>query len=339
MAKPNFIPGIGGLATSRYDFQSHVTGTPFYPSVQAFRHNANQIDLNPSVNIDGYLYYTVETALMAIAVGLTSGFFFTPSGDLAGTSSIQKVVGLDGYAIASTAPVEGAVPIFDVFTNKYDIRPLTTDDILPGFSINSFTGGQTVEIGTTITNPTFNATYNTTPTSANITNTVNINSPFTLTTPFASATITGAFSAPASQTSYAITFTLQAILTSAKTANQSLSYLSRNFGGVGTPGASASVTAAGNNAILSTSNTINSLGLFSSDVGQVFGPFSPSGQVVYLLLLGGSHTFKDNNTGFSFPFNTPTPVSFINQHGYTVQMYLYQSSSVLSATYSILVVS
>lgn len=42
MAKPTYIPPIGGLALSRYDFQNHFDG-------YTFRHTADQIDMNPPV--------------------------------------------------------------------------------------------------------------------------------------------------------------------------------------------------------------------------------------------------------------------------------------------------
>jgi hypothetical protein len=81
-------------------------------------------------------------------------------------------------------------------------------------------------------------------------------------------------------------------------------------------------------------------GLHGSDVGLTFGPYTASTQSFYLLLIGGSHTsFKDAGTGFSFPFNTPTSVSFVNQNGATVPMYLYQSTNTLTGAYSILVVN
>ena len=68
-------------------------------------------------------------------------------------------------------------------TNPYIISLAT------GFSISSFTGGQMGEIGQSFVNPSFAATYSGTPTSANITNTDSIDSPFNLTSPFTSATL------------------------------------------------------------------------------------------------------------------------------------------------------
>lgn len=241
----------------------------------------------------------------------------------------------DTIVTVSGTPLALFVPIG---TGPYTAieRQLTLDDILPGFSISSFSGGSSVEIGATITNPIFSASYSSIPTSVTITNTDNIDSPLSLTTPFNSGTVIGNF-VHTSQTS--TTFTLTAISTSSKTSYQYINWLPRTFGGVGSSGASNSVIASGNNAILSTSNTLNNLGLSNSSVGYTYGPFSPSNQKIYLLLSGGTHTFKDAITGFSFAFNSPTSISFVNQYGSTVAMYLYESTNLLSGTYSILVVN
>lgn len=333
MANPNYNPSSGGLATSRDDFQSHTIGV-------AFRHNAFQIDVNPPLNLDGYTYYTVADAIKAIAAVLNMGSFFNAGGDLSGTNTSQTVVGLQNHPVASTAPTVSSVPVYNVVLSRYDIRQLTLDDILPGFTINSFVGGSTVEIGATVNNPTFSASYSSTPMSANITNSALINSPFYLPSPYTggvpNGTISGAFT---EGTQASITFTLTAVgpQFSNKQATQSITFLPRSFGGVGTAGAT-SATASGTNAVLNGSaGTLASLGLFSTDVGQTFGPFSPSGQAIYLLLTGGSHTFTSN--GFPFPF-TVAPLSFTNQFGSVVSMYLYTSSTtLLTGTYSITVVS
>jgi hypothetical protein len=68
-------------------------------------------------------------------------------------------------------------------------------EISGGFKINSFSGGTTIEIGDTRTNPPFTASYNETPDSANITNTDGVDSPLVLTTPFTSGTVIGTFGA------------------------------------------------------------------------------------------------------------------------------------------------
>jgi hypothetical protein len=111
------------------------------------------------------------------------------------------------------------------------------------------------------------------------------------------------------------------------------------FGGVGAAGATSSVTASGNTAVLSNSAVLANEGLSANPVGTTYGPFTPAAQKIYLLLIGGSHTFKDPATGFGFAFNSPTSVSFTNQNGSVVAMFLYESTNLLSATFSVQVVS
>jgi hypothetical protein len=200
----------------------------------------------------------------------------------------------------------------------------------PTFTITSFTGGQAGELGQSFVNPTFAATYSATPSSASITNTDNISSPTNLTTPFTAATISGTFSHSTAATT---TFTLTATGATTQTANQTFTWKPRIFGGLGASGASSTVTAAGTNAVLSNGASLPSVQLGAETVGQTFGPYSPSAQCVYLLLTSGSHTFTDNITGFPFAFNAPTAVSFVNQYGTAVTMYLYQSTNSLTGTF------
>jgi hypothetical protein len=73
---------------------------------------------------------------------------------------------------------------------------------------------------------------------------------------------------------------------------------------------------------------------WAETVGQVIGSYTPSGQAIYLLLTGGSHTFTDNNTGFPMAFNAPITVTFTNVNGVTVMMYLYQTTNSLYANFA-----
>lgn len=199
------------------------------------------------------------------------------------------------------------------------------------FSIASFSGGSTVELGTTLVNPVFTAAYTSTPASAQITNTDGLGSPLVLSSPFTSGTVQGNF---VHTTATTTTFTLAATQGTTQTATQTISWLPAIFGGVGTAGATGTVTASGTTAVLSNGTALPRVQLGNESVGQVFGPFSPSGQVVYLLLTGAAHSFVDTNTGFPFAFNAPIPVSFTNAHGTTVTMYEYQSSNPLYGTYA-----
>ena len=201
-----------------------------------------------------------------------------------------------------------------------------------GFTINSFTGcARSLELGQTVTNPTCVATYTGVPSSASITNTDMIDSPLALVSPFTSGTIVGSFHHSTIATT---TVTLTAIGLSTQTATQQYTWQPRIFGGVGTAGATSTVTASGATAVLSTSDALPSAGLGAETVGQTFGPYTPSAQNVYLLLLGGSHTFIDAGTGFPCAFNPPITVTFVNEFGVTVTMYLYQSTNPLYGTYT-----
>ncbi len=228
-------------------------------------------------------------------------------------------------------------PLTNCSTSGFVYSPSISGCIsITPFTINSFTGGSVVEIGSTVTNPAFTASYSVTPTSAAITNTDGIDSPVNLVSPFTSGTVTGSFSKTSAAST---TFTLTAVGSSTKTATTAIQWEPRVFGGVGTAGATG-VTSSGTTAVLAgATGTLASAGLSNSQVGQVLGPYSPSGQKVYLLLIGGSHTFKDNGTGLAFAFNSPTAVSFINQNGDTVSMFLYESTNTLTGTFSVLVVS
>lgn len=236
-------------------------------------------------------------------------------------------LGLDSHALTGCPRVDSGV---------WSVSPANCASSAP-FSITSFTGcNGTVELGFHVVNPACSATYSALPSSAAITNTDGISSPTNLTSPFASGTITGSFSHNAIATT---TFTLTAIGTSTQTATQAYQWQPRIFGGLGASGATSTVTASGTTAILSNSAALGTLQLGSESVGSVFGPFAPSGQNVYLLLIGGSHTFVDTGTGFPFAFNTPTAVSFTNVNGVVVSMFLYQSTNPLTGTFNIKVAS
>ena len=240
--------------------------------------------------------------------------FPTPVGVSAGVSAI-----IPGAGISCTPLVSG------------QCTGAVTISLGSAFAITSFTGcGGSLELGQTVTNPICSATYTTTPTSASITNTDSVDSPLVLSSPFTSGTILGSFLHTTVATT---TVHLTAIGSSTQMANQTYSWNPRIFGGLGAAGATSAVTASGTTAVLSTSDVLPSASLGAETVGQTFGPYSPVGRNIYLLLSGGSHTFIDALTGFPFAFNAPTTVTFVNQYGVTVIMYLYQSTNVLMGTF------
>lgn len=205
---------------------------------------------------------------------------------------------------------------------------LTQDDILPAFAINSFTCNicGVVEAGSTTSSPASGAaSYSSLPASASVSDGTNTD---TLSTPFTAWSLAHTY-CTVGQGVGSTTFTLTAVAATTKTATQVVNCEPRYFGGVGSAGATSSVTASGTTAVLSTSDVLASAGISNNQVGSVIGCYTGSGggtQYIYLLLIGGSHTFIDNNTGFAMTFNTPTAVSFVNQFGVTVSTFLYQTS-------------
>lgn len=111
---PNYVPDVGRLVTDRFDFQQHVNGT-------AFRHQANQIDLFPTLVISATTYTNVQDILAALTA-IVSPPVITPatnsalgiiqlSGDLAGNNlaGSPRVSGLQGFPISPTVPSPGQV--------------------------------------------------------------------------------------------------------------------------------------------------------------------------------------------------------------------------------------
>jgi len=146
----------------------------------------------------------------------------------------------------------------------------------------------------------------------------------TLTTPYTSGALPYVYSTNT-------TFTLHATAASTQTAtaSDSISFLYREFAGVGAAGA-ASATAVGNNALLDTGDTLPSAGLGTH---STFGPFTPSGQKIYVLGLNSSCTFTSG--GFAFPMNAPVTFAFVNQYGQSVNIYDYESVNLLSAPFTL----
>ena len=245
------------------------------------------------------------------SVGLSAPSFFSVANSPV-TSSGTLALGF-GSAPASTVPVGTGSGVV--------VRQLTMDDIAPAFAISSFTCSTcgTYEVGYSVPSPTnFTAGYTSTPASASVSDGTHT---ATLSTPFTSGSLTYSYTANT-------TFTLTAAGATTKTATQSIGFLYRTFGGVGAGGATGATASGTNATLVGAAGTLNSVGL--GDQG-IYGPFNPSGQKVYLLMLGNSHTFKDASTGFAFPFLTPTAITFTNQYGAAVTMYLYESTNLIAS--------
>jgi hypothetical protein len=256
-----------------------------------------------------------------------AGLYTTPPGG--------NAITIQSYAVDPTVPIQKAALIWNAATNSYNVRQLTQDDISAGFNINGFSGGSAVEVGATVVSPAFSASYSSPASSATITNGAGIGSPLVLVSPFTSGTVVGNFT-QTTQTS--VCFTLTATAVSTKTASSCIQWEARSFAGIGAAGAT-SATASGLNAILNTTDILANAGISGSGYNSVYGPYTANAQKVYLLIVGGSHTFKDNVTGFAFAFNAPTAVTFVNAYGVSVTLYLYESTYLLTGAYSVLVAS
>jgi hypothetical protein len=102
--------------------------------------------------------------------------------------------------------------------------------------------------------------------------------------------------------------------------NAGTNCLPREFGGVASSGATGA-TASGTSALLTgPGTTIGTAGL-----GQqgTWGPYTASGQYIYILGTGNSCSFTSG--GFSFLMNSPISFTFTNQYTAPIAMYLYRS--------------
>lgn len=312
-----------------------VTGPVNSNTVVKIQGNPVQSGILGSVQ-DGYILTWVNGSTQYQPKPAPVGF--AAGGDLSGTNTNQTVIGLQTHAVASTAPIASAVPVYSTTNTRYDIRKLSLDDLDPAFAIISFTGGSTVECGASVTNPAFAASYSTAATSAAITNTDGTDSPHNLTTPFTSATITGSFSK--STVNAAVTFTLTAVAATTKTATQNINFQARSFAGVGTSGATSATASSSTAVLVGATGTLANQGIQSSVVGTSTSTLAPSSQKIYYLCAHSStaHTFHDQN-GFGFPMNAPTTFNFTNQNGAVISYDLYESQFSLSTNFILTVVS
>lgn len=120
MANPNFNSTHGALATNRFDFQSHIDGT-------AFRHNANEIDVNPSI----YSGITVEGSLTNIATAITS---LIAAQAAVGQGFVTVGDGYDTWHIADgNTNFDPSVPSLDVLLNPVFNAIINNTTIPVGF--------------------------------------------------------------------------------------------------------------------------------------------------------------------------------------------------------------
>lgn len=260
------------------------------------------VEVSP-VPLPGGIYYNVTTPIQRIWNG--SAWVNNGGGSGAGCTGPTGNYSLSGQVATLTSGCVSAIG-----------APF-------GVSIACSAAGS-FEIGFVSTNPnscTF--TYsNGTPASGTLgdgTNTV------TLTTPYTSGSLAHTYAVNT-------TFTVNATDTASAnaSASDSISFHTREFGGIGTSGATGA-TASGTSAILvGATGTLASVGLGQQ---STWGPYSPSNQNIYVLGTSSSCTFT--SAGFAFPMNAPITITFVNQYSSSVTMYLYQSTNLLSSTFTL----
>src|SRR5208337_3049250 len=289
------------------------------------------------------------TAPLVSSGGFNPNISLPPGADgdvltvVAGVVEFAPPVAIGNATEFQSVPIEVGPPtvsevyVGNVGGTEFLLRQLTQDDILPGFTIESFTvTGGTLEVGASVTNPAVTASYNQVPVSANVTNTDGTDSPLTLVSPFTSGTIVGTFtSAVPASVNATLTATNAAAVTKVSTITF-LTFAYRTFAGVGTAGAT-SATASGTSAVLNGgAGTLPNAGLFGSIVGSAFS-LTPASQNCYILTqhTATPHTWKDLNTGLPFAMNAPVTFAFTNDEGVTSSYDLYQSTNVLTANFDI----
>jgi hypothetical protein len=292
------------------------------------------------INQDGYVLAWKNSATQWQATPISTGST-SLAGDVTGLSTSNTVGKIQNEPVATTPPTitggqYGSVLIWN--GSQYAVRNLTQDDIAPGFTINSFGASQVVEVGAQIVAPVLTASYNATPASATVTNTDGFNSPYTLANPYTSTGSAYSTTTFQHNTVNAVTsFTLSATSVNGvvKTAGASFEWEARMFIGTGAAGSAATATAtAGNTATLGNGSVLANQGLFSTAQGQVF-PVTASGNKIYLLITGLYTSFTDLVANQPFAFNAGQSLTFINQQGAHVSMYLYESTNTLTASFQI----
>jgi len=98
-----YTPGTGRLAADEYEFNDHTDG-------YSYRHNADDIDLNPSRVVDSITCTTVGAALYAL-IGESAANFIA-AGDLSGNASTQTVIGIYNNPVSAITPSTGDVLLF-----------------------------------------------------------------------------------------------------------------------------------------------------------------------------------------------------------------------------------
>lgn len=259
---------------------------------------------------------TLETAINNLPVPIVF------NGDLVGTPTNQRVIGIQGLPISSMLPVPGQVlgwngtvwqPQFVNLTNTYNT-------ILSG-------PGNFMEVGETLMNPIFSASYSSPPQVTTFVDNqgnppINVfSAPFPSIPPglFMYPTIaTGGYkfsSYPATPFSVIFTLTSNASGSGPFTSTYTIFWVQRIYYGVGAPGqTSASFIQSLSNNPLSNTKTVQ----FTAAAGP--------GQAIYFAYRSAYGLADFWADGWEGGFNLVATVPITNVNGFTENYYLYQSS-------------
>ncbi len=237
------------------------------------------------------------------------------SGDVIGSGSGDKTVaGIYNRPIIDSAPVDGAVVVFDPTSSSWIYRTLSLDDLRPAYAISfNLAVSSIVEVGSTVTTPAFTATYTQEPVTVVLTDNQGTAAKDVILSK-------NSFSSNAVLTKsvygQSATFTLTAKSGSniTKTASQTISWGQKVFWGTGDPGQTTAtfIKALTGSALALTKNrsiTVN----------------AAAGKKIYYAYRNdyGAATFTVN--GFSGGFTPVSVVSVSNSYGISELYTLYES--------------
>lgn len=176
---PNYVPGVGRLATDRYDFEAHILGTNF-------RHNADAINVIPNLTVGSTTCTNVLEALQALAAAAEPPVIAPATQTILGTIQLTRdlggingaspiVIGLQGRSVSSQTPAIGNVlqwngsawypqPISGLFTAGGDLggsSPSSTSSLqyvsnLSGSAGTVSISASTLSFSSSVSNASFN---------------------------------------------------------------------------------------------------------------------------------------------------------------------------------------
>lgn len=235
------------------------------------------------------------------------GDTITLTSDLGNTITSPNVVGLRGRPILSTAPGVNQAYLW----NGSAWEP---GDVQMASLTVTLSGGSTVEVSQTITNPAFTATYSLTPTIAIFSDSDGGSQSVSTTSP---ANFNSNYNFTKNTFGAAVTFTISATRGSTETASVQSHWGQRSYWGVGTAGQTgqAFVLALGNSQI-----TLSRAITFSATAGGA--------QKIYFSCRSAYGTPTFTVGGFSGGFAYTSTFSITNAFGFSENYDLYESDNV-----------